>query len=409
MTSPTTHELTEVSRRYLRERPLEERRPLGQHLTPRSLREPLLDHIPIAAGEAVLDPGVGTGEFLLSVRERQPQAELVGWDVDATALRAARELLPDAELIERSALDPLPDRRFDVVVGNPPYFQLKLTAEQRRRFAPVVSGRANIFALFLQVGLELLRPGGYLGFVVPPSMNSGAYFQALRDHIAERAAIQLLEVRPEEGHFPGAQTAVQLLVLRRTDRPPSDQRHLLDLRAVTDGHLDRSVLCEDPDELRTAFEGRATLWSLGYRAVTGTVVWNQRRHQLRTAPGPGTVPLVWAHNITRTGLDLEADHRGERPRHIEADAALRGPAIVVNRVVGAVGAARLRCAMVEGPMAFLAENHVNVVVPRDDREPGADWNELLGRLRAPQVGEHVVRLTGNTQLSATELTHLVPI
>lgn len=408
MTAP---ELSVASRRYLDRRSPEERRALGQHLTPRSLREPLLDRIPIAAGASVLDPGVGTGEFLLSVRERRPDARLVGWDVDAAALEVARGLVPDAELVRRSALDPLPDARFDVVVGNPPYFQLKLSDDERRRFAPVISGRANIFALFLQVGLELLRPSGWLGFVVPPSMNNGAYFQALRDHIATRSTIEHLEVRPEQGHFAGARTAVQLLVLRKGEdgRASTSDRHLLDLREVTGGALERTVLCEDPDDLRAAFAGRATLWQLGYRAVTGSIVWNQERDRLRPSPGPGTVPLIWAHNIADGRLDLAAAHRGDRPQHIAADAPLHGPAIVVNRVVGAVGAGRLRCARIDGGTAFLAENHVNVVVRRDHGEPEVGWSDLHERLRGPHVGEHLVRLTGNTQLSATELTHLVPV
>jgi adenine-specific DNA-methyltransferase len=405
VTTSTTRQLTIASERYLARRDAGQRQALGQYLTPRLLREPLLDRIPLRPGMRVLDPGVGTGEFLRSVYERCPEAELVGWDVDHEVLEVARSVVPPADIQHRCALDAAPRGAFDVVVGNPPYFQLKLSAEQRRRFAPVVSGRANIFALFVQVGLEVLRSGGWLGYVIPPSMNNGAYFQGLRDLITSTGRIEHLEVHDDPSLFPGAQTAVQILIVRKGQ---SSDRHAFDLQAVTGGPVRRTVLCEDPQRLAAAFKGRRTLWDLGYRAVTGSVVWNQNRHRLRTEPGPGTYPLIWAHNIRDGEWSLTPDHP-KRPQYVTGGAPLEGPAIVVNRVVGSVGDGRLRCAPIPGGEAFLGENHVNVVVRRGDIAPRIGWGELLDRLRRPGVNEHVVRLTGNTQLSATELTHMLPL
>lgn len=405
MFTSTTQQLTISSERYLARRDAGQRQALGQYLTPRVLRQPLLDRIPLRPGMRVLDPGVGTGEFLRAVRERCPETVLVGWDVDDEVLEVARSVVPDADIQLRSALDAAPEETFDVVVGNPPYFQLKLSAEHRRRFAPVISGRANIFALFIQVGLEVLRPGGWLGYVVPPSMNNGAYFQGLRDLITSTGSVEHIEVHDDLSLFPGAQTAVQILVIRKGQ--PSG-RHMFDLQAVTGGPVRRTVLCEDPERLAAAFEGRSSLWELGYRAATGSVVWNQNRHRLRAEPGPGTYPLIWAHNIRDGALRLTT-HHPRRPQYIIHDTPLGGEAIVVNRVVGSVGGGSLRCALVAEHTAFLGENHVNVVLRRGDVTPRIGWDGLLDRLRRPGVNDHLVRLTGNTQLSATELTHMLPL
>ena len=117
----------------------------------------------------VLDPGVGTGELLAAVAWRCPEARLTGWDIDQTALAAASELVPGARLELRSALEP-PDPGaagcggFDLVIGNPPYFQVPVTPGLKDRFGEVISGRANIFALFFKAGLDLLRPGGTLAY-----------------------------------------------------------------------------------------------------------------------------------------------------------------------------------------------------------------------------------------------------
>lgn len=380
-----------------------ERKRLGQYMTPRRIRERLVDRVDLFPGMRVLDPGAGTGEFLATVRDREPRAELFGWDTDPGVLEVAKLNVPEANLERRSALDPHRSGPFDLVIGNPPYFQFRATADQKRRFAGVISGRPNIFALFFQVALESVRPGGQVAFVVPPSMNNGAYFEALRNFILERSRIEDLEILTGSGHFDGANTAAQLIVLRAG---PSSGAFSFRRECTTSGFA-RTIFSPDPRSLEREFNGRRTLWELGFEAVTGTVVWNQHRDRLRDGPGPDRVRLIWAHNVQETGLDL--DHNRGRPRYLGGATALTGPAIVVNRVVGAVGRGSLRAGLVPDGMEFVAENHVNVIRRRKGAGPAAGWPDLLAALRAPATGERVRRLTGNTQVAATELTHLLPL
>ncbi len=399
--------MTEVTRRWFSETPAAERKRLGQYMTPEVLRERLLDRCDLFAGMRVLDPGVGTGEFLKSVSVREPQAETHGWDVDEKVLEAASVNAPSARLAVRSALDPFDDDPFDLVIGNPPYFQFKATPEMRRRFAGVISGRVNIFALFFWAGLEVLRPGGQLAFVVPPSMNVGAYFGRLRQYLLERAEIEFLEIQSDQRLFAGAQTPVQLLVLRKfgQDRGCVGERRHVFVRS--NAGFSRAVFSENPAELKEAFERRRSLYELGYEAVTGTIVWNHHRTELSRVSANGEVPLIWAHNI-RDELRLAADHR--RPQYIETSKpTLSGPAIVVNRIVGAVGSGELRCALVPDQTKFVAENHVNVIRRRKDLEPLIDWERLLSELKGEKTADLARLITGNTQISATELTHLLPI
>jgi hypothetical protein len=60
-------------------------------------------------------------------------------------------------------------------------------------------------------------------------------------------------------------------------------------------------------------------------------------------------------------------------------------------------------------MTFLGENHVNVVRVRAGIEPVIPAEELCDQLNQPETAAAVRLLTGNTQLSATELTHLLPV
>jgi len=392
------------TREWLAAADLAERKRLGQYMTPRPIRDSLIDRLELAPGMRVLDPGAGTGEFLASVAEREPSASLTGWDADAGILRHAARNVPGATLEHRSALEPYEGTPFDLVIGNPPYFQFRATPEQRERFRRVISGRPNVFALFFQASIEATRSGGQVAFVVPPSMNNGAYFEALRNFIVESGSIEHLELLKGNDLFEDASTAAQLIVIRVGSS--GDGFHLR--RRCAEAGFSRTIFSTDPEALAGEFEGRATLWELGYEAVTGTVVWNQHRERLAREDGEGTVPLIWAHNIEDGQLVLRTEHK--RPQFVRGQAAvLRGPALVVNRVVGAVGKGVLRAALVPDGMEFVAENHVNVILPRAGAGPILGWEGLLAALRSPGVAPRVRRLTGNTQISARELTHLLPV
>lgn len=423
------------------------RKERGQYMTPGPVAAALLERVTLEPGMRVLDPGVGTGELLRAALDREPGIEATGWDTDQAVLAAARDLVPEAGLEERSALDASPVEEtaagdaggFDLVIGNPPYFQLRLDPETRDRFSGVLSGRANIFALFFQVGLEQLRPGGTLAYIVPPSMNSGAYFEALREFLVERAWIRDLTILEGTDLFEGANTAVQLLVLEKNGSEPAvgrisgtgadnpTHRGFVFRREVPEAGFRRVVFSPDPDRLAGEFKGRSTLWELGLEAVTGQVIWNENRDRLFTDPGPDRVPLIWSRSIGDGEIQWSSGASPGKPGFYDTSnggrPALTGPAIVVNRVVGAVGRGDLRAALVPEGREFLAENHVNVIRPRrtperggsDNRQgdrksdPPVEWDRVLGALRAPGVAERVRLLTGNTQVSARELTHLLPL
>jgi len=429
-------DLSPVSLQWLEQADPVSRKARGQYLTPRPVAEALIDRVGLQPGLRVLDPGVGTGELLRALLDREPDLEVTGWDTDPTAIRAAGELVPEARLKLRSALDPDagsstpagssgPDGTetggFDLVIGNPPYFQLRLDPEERKRFAGVISGRPNIFALFFQIGLQELKPGGTLAFIVPPSMNSGAYFEALREYIAARAKITDLTILEGTGLFEGANTAIQLLVLRKNgpeepvgrisgtgDGNPT-HRGFIYRREVEAAGFRRVLFGPDPGRLAAEFEGRSSLWELGLEATTGQVIWNENRARLFPDPGPGRVPLIWSRSIGEGELRTLPPSAGKPGFYDTLDGGrpqLLGPAIVVNRVVGAVGRGELRAALVPEGMEFLAENHVNVI---RSRGPAVDWEGVLAALRMPGVVERVRLLTGNTQISARELTHLLPL
>jgi release factor glutamine methyltransferase len=119
----------------------------------------------------VLDVGVGSGAIALALADEHPGARVTGVDASPGALALAREnaeatgLADRVRLAEHDLRSGFGDRRFDLVVSNPPYIQEReLSALQPElrwepREALVGNGHTDAVAA---AAVRALRPGGQL-------------------------------------------------------------------------------------------------------------------------------------------------------------------------------------------------------------------------------------------------------
>lgn len=383
------------------------RKSKGQYFTPKSVREKLLGQLPRnQITPKILDPACGTGEFLFSARQYFQSPQLYGWDIEEKLVQIAKKLVPEAKLKVTDSLNKDIKTKFDFVIGNPPYFEFKPERKIKNKFTAVINGRTNIFSLFVKLGIDLLKPGGYLAYVIPPSMNNGAYFFRLRKYITKYTNIEYLSVLNNSQLFHKALQTTMLLVLKKG-------KNKGDYIFKRNGLM---IFSENPEYLRKAFRGKKTLSDLGFQVKTGRLVWNQNRDLLTTDPKKG-IPLIWAKNITTKGLKLKNHHR---PQYVVINDYDVGPAIVVNRITGAVGESKLKVALIPEKMRFVAENHVNVIYPPslnyqlqiggiNENTERIGLKELLPQLRSQDKIKLIRSITGNTQISKTELGNLLPI
>ncbi len=387
--------------RYIKRTDPRKRASLGQFFTPKSLRDKLLRKIPKFHNPRVLDPACGTGEFLLSAKHYFRNPRLFCWEIDPELANIARKLVPEAVVeIKDSLLAPFIEE-FDVILGNPPYYEFKPSREIRGRYREIIHGRINIYALFIYLGIKLLKPGGYLAYVVSSSMNNGAYFKKLREFIIRNTDIVYLRKIEDSNIFSDPKYKVnhtfQLIILQKTK---NTGRYVFRYK----GHI---IFSENTEFLRNAFRDAVTLEDLGYRVMTGKVVWNQHRDKLTNYPNEGIL-LIWAHNIKRGKLELSNNYG--KPQYIKwpKEKADKGPAIVVNRVVGHPGRAQLKAALIPPNVIFVAENHVNVIYP-PPKASLEEIKEIVRQLNSDRVSSIVTEITGNTQISKTELENLIPL
>jgi len=386
---------------YIKSSSVEKRVSLGQFFTPKRLRDELLSHIPRLVNPRVLDPACGTGEFLISARSYFINPSLECWDIDPEVVKFARKHVPDAKTVVRNSLLVPFEEKYDVIIGNPPYFEFDPPDEIREKYREVIGGRVNIYSLFIYLGVKLLKPGGYLGYVVPSSMNNGAYFNKLRKFIVENTDIVYIKRIDSRYVFTDptyrVNHPVQLLVLRKTQ---NTGRYVFK-------RGDYLIFSENYEYLNKVFENSVTLHDLGYRVRTGKIIWNENRDKLTNDPRKGIL-LIWSHNIKRGKLVL--NNNPSKPQYIvyPVEKADKGPAIVVTRIVGDPSSAMIEASLVPPNTVFVAENHVNVIYP-PPRATLEEMEEIVRQLNSERIQKIVREITGNTQISKTELEYLIPI
>lgn len=169
------------------------------------VKPPSPDHL-------LLDPGCGTGEMIEGVlrwceRERMGPPRMIGVELHpgrAAEARSRFQGIPSVEIVEGDFLEGTWPAA-DYVLGNPPYVPITQLSEAekaryRDRFA-TATGRFDLYLLFFEAGLRVLRAGGRMVFITPEKYLSVGSARALRKMLARHWVREVVLVA--EDSFPG--------------------------------------------------------------------------------------------------------------------------------------------------------------------------------------------------------------
>ncbi len=205
------------------------------------------------------------GGSLAALRASVLTENLFGVDIDARAveiaqlnlmIRAAesRHRLPTLERnvrignsviadtsVDAHALDwlkafpePMREGGFDVVIGNPPWVQSKFMDEATKVYYggnyQVAQRQYDLFSIFIEKGLALLRPDGILGFIVPDRFLVNADYEPLRRFLLENSWIRQITLTGE-GVFADVEMPSAILVVQNRKVSRSGKSRRVEIRA----------------------------------------------------------------------------------------------------------------------------------------------------------------------------------
>ncbi|MBU1932026.1 N-6 DNA methylase [Patescibacteria group bacterium] len=129
---------------------------------------------------------------------------------------------------------------FDVVVGNPPYVQLSMEEKLPDGLKKFLldayessMGRLNTFGFFMRRGVELLKDGGYLGFIIPNTILTQDYYEKLRKYVLDNCAIESI-VSFDNLPFKDAVVENVVLILKKTTSERTRDNHKVAIYKVNE-------------------------------------------------------------------------------------------------------------------------------------------------------------------------------
>ena len=437
---------------------------MGAYYTPPPLVSRLLDLAEAAgfdfANGTAIDPACGGGAFLAPValrmisRSGHASAEWVlrrlskrlrGIEIDPFAAWMSRVLLEAAVLplciqakrrladvvTVADALQPQEFGSFDLVIGNPPYGRVKLGESLRQHYVRSLYGHANLYGLFTDLALRLVKPSGVVAYLTPTSFLGGQYFKALRELLTREASpIAIDFVSDRNGVFDDVLQETMLTTYIRQQSSKSAKVSVLIPQGLNAAHVESIgtvkittggepwLLPRTPSDalfLKAIAAMPTRLVDLGYTVSTGPLVWNRHKTQLRTERGNDTLPLIWAESVTSKGFMFSSERRHHVPfisiHKDQPHLVIRRSCVLVQRTTSKEQNRRLLAALI--PQTFfdqnggaVIENHLNMIQAPSPLLARVSPETISMLLNSEAVDRAFRCISGSVAVSAYELNAL---
>lgn len=442
----------------------------GVYYTPPVLAERLLDLL-AASGinwskAKVLDPACGGGAFLIPVANRilgdhrikklnalerikYLENHLAGIEIDCFAAWITKVLIDiityaDAAVIGRKMKNVIKvtdtikyvlkeKKRYDLIIGNPPYGRISLSDEIREQYSRSLFGHANMYGLFIDAALRLKTKNGLIGYVTPTSFLGGEYFKNLRNLLTELAPpINLEFISDRAGVFEGVLQETCLVVYGKNvsnevtinEIYMNNDYYSLERVGTFKSNLGQSpwILPRSHSEvsvINAIKTVKTTLKDYGYRVTTGPLVWNRHKDQIRKSykKEAGIFPIIWSEAIKEDGnFSIKYRIRNGK-KYIKINPGqeylvCRNPVALIQRTTSKEQQRRIvTCVMDKAYFdkwnGAVIENHVNAIAPTIDNAEVS--LEAIAYMLNTNIIDRIFRcISGSVAVSVSEL-HALPL
>ena len=339
----------ELTNKYIESMPREERKKYGQFFTSMETARFMAEmyHIPNNLTKvSVLDAGAGSGILTCAFVERLEtidniqEIELTCYENDSNVLPLLESNLKYCKenskkkisiiiLKENYILDQYLDfnhmiggnpepKKYDFVIGNPPYMKISKDAPEARAMPEVCYGAPNLYFIFATMGLFNLKDEGEFVYIIPRSWTSGAYFKRFRKYFLTEGKLEHIHLFVSRSKVFDKENVLQetiIVKVRKTKDMPetvtitssqsnSDFDDITSLTVpyslVVSGNDYYVYLVTDENEvsvLKRLHQFDKTLPEIGVKMKTGLTVDFRNKDILRDEEEEGAIPLFYSQHI----------------------------------------------------------------------------------------------------------------
>lgn len=387
-----------------------EKKEFGIFITPKIIIEKLFNSIIKYSSDnkiniqKILEPSCGTCEIINYCDTIYTDIEIDGIEYNDKIFNSIIDMKfkNNVNIIKSDFMVYNTDNKYDLIVGNPPYFVCKKT-DIPSKYSEFCVGRPNIFGLFIIHSLSMLKTGGIMAFIIPKSFLNSLYYAVIRNYIKSICKIVDIIDFKEFNEFIDTDQSTFGLILHKLDSQIVSEECQFSIKLN-----DNFIFASDSSQLKSMFENSTTLLKMGLKARTGNIVWNEHKEKL--TDNEDETLLIYNTNISKDNkLEIKKFKNEEKGQYIKKDGRI-DPVLVVNRGNGN-SAYKLNYAVItNGP--FLIENHLNEIYSTKKmtkKELLQIYDTIMNSFKNPKTQQFIELFLGNNGLSKTELESIFPI
>jgi hypothetical protein len=335
----------------------------------------------------ILEPSCGTGQFI-DLLLNYPDSSLVCIEKDKSLyleLIKTYKYRYESTKLEIINMDFLKYDKdgFDIIIGNPPYVELN-DYDKLEYKSSNITGRYNIYGIFVEHAIKLLRNNGLLCFILPPSLMTAPSFQNLRKYIKSECNIKNI-IKLDNFNSEVSQD-VNIYIFQKVIKQALNN----DYTSVY-GNL---LFSTNKTEQKQSY----TILSDHAKVVTGNIVWNQVKSDLEDDKSDQNIRLIYSNDVGHINDSTYYINKNDQKKKYVNTKKLpvKLPAIFITR------SKNPKHELVEHyDEPLIAENHVNVI-----QSDLAHLKLLDEYLKSNQCIKYIKENTGTINFSKTQLENL---
>lgn len=171
--------------------------------------------------KSVLEPSCGKGAFYKTLLDNGwEESDITGFDIDEKAVAICQKAFPRTKTAVKNFLELDKERKYDIVVGNPPYVRFQsLSSEDRKQmqneYPSLLTGNFDLYMYFLVKGIDLLSDEGVLVYIIPKSWWLSRSGEKIKKMIFEKNILVSIDDLSKEKIFSDAATYNMIIVISK--------------------------------------------------------------------------------------------------------------------------------------------------------------------------------------------------
>lgn len=410
--------------------------------------------------KSILEPSCGSCEYINLLNNEFKNCNIVGIENNETIYDGIKDLYTthsNIKLLKKSYIDVDETNKYDLIIGNPPYFVIVDKKEKtnnnnentyyktiidniktkNKLYKSYYDGRANMFILFILHSLNKLNKNGILSFILPVNFINCLYYHKLRKYIYNNYKIISIMNCNSDKYLDTQQDTI-IFIIQNCNNLNTLHK---DINTQTNNNTiiqnnDKFSICknnytifntnENIIKLNKLYEGNTkTLNDLNFKVSIGSIVWNQCTNNYKNKPnllfnideytendGKIKTRLIYNSDIVNKQLIFKKYNNEHKKNYINKEGH-NEPLLVLNRGYGK-GKYKLDYCLINEKETenYLIENHLMCIkhtTEKDKKKLIELYNEVIKSFNNTKTNEFIELYFGNNAINTTELQHILPI